>query len=57
MPEYKFQQMATVWYQVIVEADNEENAIDIGLEAIAMGDGEEVDNSFELQDETWIEEQ
>lgn len=56
MPMYRFQQMATVWYEVIVEADNRDEAEELGLDSIARGNGEEADGSFELQGETWLEE-
>lgn len=56
MPEYRVQQMATVWYEVVIEADNEDEAIELGLDSLARGNGYEASGSFEFQDETWAEE-
>jgi hypothetical protein len=56
MPEYRVQQQATVYYEVVVEADTEDQAREIGVEKIFNGDGYEADGSFEWQDDTWIEE-
>jgi hypothetical protein len=56
MPTYRVQQQATVYYEVIVEADTEEKAREIGVEKILDGDGYEADGSFEWQDDTWSEE-
>lgn len=56
MPEYRVQQMATVWYEVVIEADNEDEAIELGLDSLARGNGYEASGSFEFQDETWVEE-
>jgi hypothetical protein len=57
MATYRVQQGASVYYEVIVEADTEDEALELGMNEIMSGKGLEVDGSFEWQDDTWVEEQ
>jgi hypothetical protein len=57
MATYRVQQGATVYYEVTVEASNEDEALELGMNEIMSGDGMEVEGSFEWQDDTWVEEE
>jgi hypothetical protein len=56
MTTYRVQQGATVYYEVTVQASNEDEALELGMNKIMSGEGVEVDGSFEWQDDTWVEE-
>ena len=56
MKKYKVQQMAQIWYEVEVMAEDREDAYNKGTESLARADGYEVDHSFTWEDETFIEE-
>jgi hypothetical protein len=56
MKQYRVQQMATVWYEVSVEAKDEDEAQFIAEEMFNNGDGYEADGSFEFQGEFWVSE-
>jgi len=56
MKTYRVQQGATVYYEVTVQASNEDEALELGMNKIMSGEGVEVDGSFEWQDDTWVEE-
>ena len=56
MAIYKVQQRAEVWQEVIVEADSREQALAIGTESLMEGEGTDVDDLFEWQDDIYIEE-
>jgi hypothetical protein len=56
MKTYKVINEASVLYEIEVEAENEEQALEIGLEALFNGEGNEVLYSFEWQDWHKIEE-
>ena len=57
MALYKVQQMAQVWHEVMVEAVDEDDAKEIGCAMLMNGDGLEVMDSWEWQDEFWSEKQ
>ena len=57
MAMYRVQQKATVWYEVVIEADNEDEALEFGIEALSDGDGFEASGSFMWQEDYWVEEQ
>jgi hypothetical protein len=48
---YYVQQKATVWMQVGIEADSEIEAVELGLDSLRSGNGDEAEDSFEFQDE------
>jgi hypothetical protein len=56
MPKFQVQRSAYVWYSVEVEAENEEEARDLGEEL--LGDGKHTDEDFGdwTSDETYIDE-
>jgi len=54
MAIYYVQQKATVWQQVMVEADDEAEAMEFGLDALRDGEGIEAEDSFEWQYETCL---
>jgi hypothetical protein len=54
MATYYIQQKATVWNQVLVEADSPEEAYELGLEALSNGEGYEAEDTWEWQDETCL---
>jgi hypothetical protein len=56
MPTYKVQMGGTVYHEVIIEANNEEEALESGIVSLMSGEGYEVNGSFEWQDDTWVEE-
>lgn len=56
MAKYIVEQMATVWYQVEVEADTKEQALDLGQDKLNQGEGWQNQDSFEFQDEFWVSE-
>ena len=55
MATYKVQQMAQVWYEVEVEADNRDEAIELATAKLMNDDGVEVPDSWEWQDEFWTD--
>lgn len=55
--KWKVQQMAEVWHEVWVEAKTKEEALELGMEKIMNFDGEELDDTFEFQDTTNVEEE
>ena len=55
MAMYRVQQKATVWYEVVIEADNEDEALEFGIEALSDGDGFEASGSFMWQEDYWVE--
>ena len=54
MAIFYIQQKATVWHQVMVEADDEFEAMELGLDALRDGLGDETEDSFEWQGETCL---
>jgi len=56
MKTYKVQQLGHVWHEVIVEADNEDEAYQKGTEIIMNGEGTEVYDLFSWEDEIYITE-
>jgi hypothetical protein len=56
MAKYIVEQMATVWYRIEVEAENEVEAQEQATNLIISGEGEEMYSSFEWQDQFYIEE-
>jgi hypothetical protein len=56
MPKYQVQRSAYVWYSVEVEAENEEEARDLGEEL--LGDGHHTDEDFSdwTTDPTYVDE-
>jgi hypothetical protein len=56
MATYRVQQAAVTYYEIIVEADNQDEALELGMTELMNDEGYEVDGSFEWQDDTWIEE-
>lgn len=57
MATYKVQQAGVTYYEVTVEASNEDEALELGMAELMNGEGYEVNGSFEWQDDTWVEEQ
>lgn len=57
MATYKVQQAGVTYYEVTVEAGNEDEALELGMAELMNGGGYEVNGSFEWQDDTWVEEQ
>jgi hypothetical protein len=51
MREYRIQRKAIVWHEVIIEADNEAQALEIGYNKLEQDEGYEV--SFEWQEDMW----
>lgn len=56
MATYRVQQAAVTYYEVTVEANDEDEALEIGMAEIMNDNGIEVLGSFEWQDDTWVEE-
>jgi hypothetical protein len=58
MAKYIVEQMAQVWYRIEVDIDsNDENiALELGMEKLMNDEGAEIPFTFEWQDETSIEE-
>jgi hypothetical protein len=54
MATYYVQQQATVWDQVMVEADTPEEALELGLEALSNGEGCEAEGSWEWMEDTCL---
>jgi hypothetical protein len=54
MPIYYVQQKATVWYEVEVEADSPEQALELGTELLENGEGVEAQDSFDWADGFWL---
>jgi hypothetical protein len=50
MKKYSVKLEASLLYEVEVEAENDEQALEIGAEALFNGEGTEVPYSFEWQD-------
>lgn len=55
MATYKVQQMAEVWYETTVEADNRDEAITKASDIIMSGDGVEAKGGFVWKDEFWTD--
>ena len=58
MAKYVVEQMAQVWYRVEIEVDDTDRldvALGVGMLALLNGEGTEVHDSFEWQDETYID--
>jgi hypothetical protein len=55
MKKYSVKLEASVLYEVEVEAENDEQALEIGSEALFAGEGNEVPYSFEWQDYNIVE--
>jgi len=51
MPEWRVQRKAIVWQEVIVEADNEAQAREIGYERLQEQEGYQV--AFNWTDDMW----
>ena len=47
MPKFKVRLEATSLYEVIVEAENKEEALDKGINELKNGEGSEVPQSFD----------
>lgn len=56
MKTYKVKQEASVLYEIEVEAENEEQALEIGQRKLFDGEGSETPYSFEWQDWNKVEE-
>jgi hypothetical protein len=56
MPIYKVQLPATIFYEIIISAETRDDALNLGIDKLMSGEGIEVPESFDWQDEAWIEE-
>ena len=54
MAKYKVSQGAYVYFDVVIEAENEAQARELGAELIMDGQGVEDPASFEWQDDTYV---
>ena len=54
MKEYRVQQKAVVWYEVNVWAESVDQAEELAEDALRMGEGREVEYSFEWVDATCV---
>jgi hypothetical protein len=52
MKKYRIQQLGHIWHEITVEAKTLEEAHKKGSEAIMNGEGFEIEELFEWQDET-----
>ena len=56
MAEYRVQMASSSWYEVIVTADSEEQALTIGMDSLMDGGGYQLDDTFAWEDDTFVEE-
>jgi hypothetical protein len=55
MSEFIIEQKYETWYRVVVEADNLDQAVELGLAALSNGDGHENIDGGEWCDDYWAE--
>jgi hypothetical protein len=56
MAKYIVEEMAEVWYRVEVEAEDEDTALEVGMNKLMNGEGSEIPFTFEWQEEYSIRE-
>lgn len=56
MKEYYYEREYTIWQRVIIEANSEEEARELGDEALANGEGILLEEGLEETGGTWIQE-